>query len=79
MDVVLALVVTVLLFALAAWVVARASMRILRRLGLDPMAVLVALGLAEEPVEQRRKERRRLGEILRDERGTYSSRPNAAA
>ena len=62
----LGLLVATLLCVLAFWTIAHASVRIVRRLGMDPMAVLEWLGLAERPTEQRRSERRRLGELLAD-------------
>ena len=50
-------------FLLAAWISARLSLRIMRRLGLEPVPVMLWLGLAERPAGPPRKERRRLGEL----------------
>jgi hypothetical protein len=50
--------VTVLLFALGAYGVARTSRRAMRRLGLDPMETLLWLGLAEWPSERAPRRRR---------------------
>ena len=64
----LELLAVVLVCVLAFYVIARASVRIIRRLGMDPMMVLLWLGLAEEPVACPRAERRRLHELLADQR-----------
>lgn len=50
-------------FALAFSMVLAASIRITRRLGMDPMMVLMWLGLAEEPPRTPRSNRRRLAEL----------------
>ena len=60
----LALVVTALLWTVGVLVVVRASVAVLMRLDIQWMGLLLALGIAERPVEQKRKQRRRLGELL---------------
>ena len=62
----LPIAVLVVLGALGALLVARATVRVLRRLGLDPVTVMLWLGLAERPLELPRRRRRRLGELLLD-------------
>lgn len=62
----LGLLVAMLVCVLAFWVLAKASIRIVERLGMDPVAVLLWLGLLEEPVACPRSERRRLHELLAD-------------
>ena len=52
-----------LVYALAFSMVLVASIRITRRLGMEPMMVLMWLGLAEEPPHTPRSARRRLGEL----------------
>ena len=49
----LMLLVSVSLFALAVWAIAKATQTALRRLGLHPMTVLLWLGLAEWPAATR--------------------------
>ena len=51
---------------LGAVFIGRASLTIMRRLGLDPVATLEWLGLAEKPLEVPRTERTRLREVLPD-------------
>ena len=63
----LELTAAIVVCLLAFGVIVKASVSITRRLGLDPMAVLLYLGLAEEPQRQRRAERRRLRELLPDQ------------
>ena len=63
----LELFAVVLVCALAFCVIAVASVRIIQRLGMDPMTVLLWLGLAEEPVACPRAQRRRLHELLVDQ------------
>jgi hypothetical protein len=57
-------VLTVLLCAAGAWVVAKTALTVAARLELDPAGVAIYLGLAERPVHQPRRQRRRLGELL---------------
>ena len=59
----LAVVIGLLLCAVGAFLVARGSLAVMRRLGLDPVATLMWLGLAERPIEPR-AQRRRLKELL---------------
>ena len=66
----LPLLVGTLLFVLAAFIVAKASLRIMRRLGLEIVPVLLWLGILEEPLHVPRSQRRRLGELLLEPRVT---------
>ena len=52
-----------LVCALAFSMLVVAAIRITRRLGMEPMMVLMWLGLAEEPPRTARSERRRLAEL----------------
>ena len=56
--------VVALLFTLTVWAILKAALMIIERLGLDPMAVLAWLGLAERPVGTPRERRERLGASL---------------
>ena len=58
----LSLCAAALVFTLALYAVGRASLRIMRRLELDPVAVMLWLGLAEEVITPRRR-RQRLGQL----------------
>jgi hypothetical protein len=60
----LAVCVVALLFTLTAWGLLKAALVITARLGVEPMAALVWLGLAERPVGQPRDARGRLGDLL---------------
>jgi hypothetical protein len=53
-----------LVWTLGAYVSARTAIGVTRRLGVDPMGMLLWLGLAEGPGEERRSERRRLAEMF---------------
>lgn len=59
----LAFCVSVLLCVLVAYAIAKTSLAIIQRLGIDPLALLLWLGLAERPIEPR-SARRRLGQLL---------------
>ena len=61
---VLSVLAAALVCLLAVWVIARASVRITTRLGLDPVATLLWLGLMEREPERPRSERRRLSDLL---------------
>jgi hypothetical protein len=63
---VLSALAALLVCALVLCLIAAASLRICRRLGLDPIEVLLWLGLLERPLAVPRKRRRRLGELLLD-------------
>lgn len=67
-DMLLQLLAAALVCALAFYVIAQASVRIIRALGMDPVVVMLWLGLAEEPVAVRRADRRRLHELLVEQR-----------
>ena len=45
------LIVTLLLFSLGAYAIARVAREVMDRRGLDLMSVLLWLGLAERPIE----------------------------
>jgi hypothetical protein len=62
----LGLLAATLVCLLAFWVIAHAAVRITRRLGMDPLMVLMWLGLVEEPPRTPRSDRRRLAEFLVD-------------
>ena len=62
----LGLLAATLVCALAFWLIVVASIRITRRLGMEPMMVLLWLGLAEEPPRYARSDRRRLAELVAD-------------
>jgi hypothetical protein len=62
----LGLLAATLVCALAFYAIVKAAIRITKRLGMDPMTVLLWLGLAEEPVAHPRAERRRLAELVAD-------------
>ena len=49
-----------LVYLLAFWFIARAGVRLMRRLGLDPVAVVLWLGLAEWPKDRPTVRRRPL-------------------
>ena len=63
----LELLAAALVWVLAFYVIAKASVRIIKDLGMDPVMVMLWLGLAEEPVAVRRSERRRLNDLLVDQ------------
>ena len=65
----LSLCAAALVFTLALYAVGRASLRIMTRLELDPVAVMLWLGLAEEVVEIPRRKRQRLAQLLVDAPG----------
>jgi hypothetical protein len=65
-----ALCVAAVLWVLGVWVVARVTLGVVTRLGLDAMEVLLWLGLAEEPVGQRRAERERLRDLFAEPSAT---------
>ena len=60
---VLPLLVALLLCALAIWVIAKAALNLTARLGVDPMALLLWLGLAERPSDDPAVLRARLGDL----------------
>ena len=60
----IALFLTALVWSFGAWLTFKAAVKTMRRFGLDPLSVLLWLGLAEFPVEQKRSERPRLRELL---------------
>lgn len=62
----LALCVAALVFTLAVWAIAKATLTLMTRLGVDPMAVLLWFGLAERPIQHPRATRKRLGELFDD-------------
>ena len=62
----LALCVAALLCALGVWTVAKAALSITRRLGADPMTVLLWFGLADRPDERPRAPRRQVRERVVD-------------
>jgi hypothetical protein len=62
----LAACAALLVCALVLCVIAAAALRTCRRLGLDPLEVLLWLGLLERAVDVPRARRRRLGELLVD-------------
>jgi hypothetical protein len=64
MPIVFCFVALGLTFALYA--VARVALRVMERLAIDPMTLLLWFGLAEDPVEEPRSDRRRLNELLGD-------------
>jgi hypothetical protein len=60
----LAVCAALLVCALAVTVIAWLTLRICRRLGVDPVAVLLWFGVLERPLEvPRRHRRRRLAEV----------------
>lgn len=58
-----AVVATILLATLLILLV---TLRFCKRIGLDPIATLLWLGLVERPLEVPRTRRRRLGDVLVD-------------
>ena len=60
---VLPLLVALLLCALAIWVIAKAALNLTARLGVDPMSLLLWLGLADRPSDDPAVLRRRLGDL----------------
>lgn len=62
----LGLLAATLVCALSFWFIVVAAVRITRRLGMEPMMVLLWLGLAEEPPHYARSDRRRLAELVGD-------------
>lgn len=54
---------------LATLLIVMVTLRFCRRIGLDPIATLLWLGIVERPLEVPRARRRRLGELVLDQLG----------